>query len=339
MTRRIPVWLVVVVLCASALSFADFKYSETSKITGGAIQGAMKFAGVFSKQARQANKPSESTIYIKGDRLRSDHSDGSIEIIDLDGRRMISIDTQKKTYSIVTFDQMKAALERAQEKMKAESAKGGQQTPAANVKLTPKVEVTPTGKSATILNLPANEVKMSFDMQMESTDPRTQGQSGTMWVKSDSWLTPAIPGYEQVAEFYEKMAKEINWVPRGIMGVNPQASQAMTVIHENSGSLKGFPLLQYVSLGTAANGQQPAEGAQAQQTQSSESPSSSEIASPEAAIAKGLGGMFGGFGHKKKKKAASEEQAAGQPPAPPSPSGSLMDMTVQVTSYSSDPLE
>ena len=83
MTRRIPVWLVVVVLCASTLSFADFKYSETSKITGGAIQGAMKFAGVFSKQAREANKPSESTIYIKGDRLRTDHSDGSIEIIDL----------------------------------------------------------------------------------------------------------------------------------------------------------------------------------------------------------------------------------------------------------------
>ena len=336
MTRRISLWLVGVLLCASTLSFADFKYSETSKITGGAIQGAMKFAGVFSKQARQATKPEESTIFVKGDRLRSDHSDGRVEIIDLDGRRMISIDSQKKTYSIVTFDQMKAALERAQEKAKAESAKSGQQSPMANVKLTPKVEVTPTGETATILNLPAHEVKMSFDMQMESTDPRTKGQSGTMWVKSDSWMTPVIPGSEEVAEFYRKMAKEINWVPRGIMGVNPQASQAMAVIRENPGSAKGFPLLQYVSLGMAPTGEQAAEGAQGQQAQSSESSSSSEVASPEAAIAKGLGGMFGGFGHKKKKK--KETAAAGQPAAPPSPSGSLMDMTIQVTSYSNDSL-
>ncbi len=339
MTRRIPLWLVGAVLCASTLSFADFKYSETSKITGGAIQGAMKFAGVFSKQAREANKPSETTISVKGDRLRTDHSDGSVEIIDLDGRRMISIDSQKKTYSIVTFDQMKAALERAQEKAKEESAKSGQQAPAANVKLTPKVEITPTGETAMILNLPAHEVKMSFDMQMESTDPRTKGQSGTMWVKSDSWMTPVIPGSEEVAEFYRKMAKEINWVPRGIMGVNPQASQAMAVIRENPGSVKGFPLLQYVSLGMAATGQQAAEGAQGQQAQPSESSSSSEVESPQTAIVKGLGGMFGGFGHKKKKKeAAPEGQAAGQPAAPPSPSGSLMDMTIQVTSYSNDSL-
>ena len=38
--------------------FADFQYTETTKITGGAAVGAMKFAGVFSKDARQAARPS-----------------------------------------------------------------------------------------------------------------------------------------------------------------------------------------------------------------------------------------------------------------------------------------
>jgi hypothetical protein len=36
--------------------FADFQYTETTKVTGGSIVNMMKFAGKFSKQARQANE-------------------------------------------------------------------------------------------------------------------------------------------------------------------------------------------------------------------------------------------------------------------------------------------
>ena len=92
---------------------ADFKYTETSKITGGAMKGAMKFAGVFSKQASQAMQPIVTTHYLKGKRLRTDNPDGKIQIIDVEGRRIINIDTQKRTYSEITFEQMKAAIQNA----------------------------------------------------------------------------------------------------------------------------------------------------------------------------------------------------------------------------------
>ncbi len=55
--------------------------------------------------------------------------------------------------------------------------------------------------------------------------------------------------------------------------------------------------------------------------------------------------MFGGFGHKKKKEepAAQENstgaQASSLPAAPPPTQGSLMDITVRVTSYSNDSLD
>ncbi len=340
MIRSRVLWVVVAVLSAGSLSFGDFKYSETSKITGGALQGMTKFVGVFSKQARQATQPTESTTYVKGNRLRSDHSDGRVEIIDLDGRRVIFIDTQKKTYSITTFDQMKQALERARERAKAASAGKGQEPQAqqANLKVTPKADITPTGKTATILNLPAHEVKMRLDMQMESTDPKAEGKSATMWVTSDSWVTPQIPGYDEVMQFRQKMAKEIDWMPSTLLGGNAQTSQAMENLRKNSAALKGLPLLQYVSMGMEASGNQEAAGSQ---TQSEQPAPPSDVSNPEGAIVKGLGGMFGGFGHKKKKKeeSAAGEQASAEPAAPPSSPGSLMDVTVQVTSYSSDPLD
>jgi hypothetical protein len=261
---------------------------------------------------------------------------------------MISIDNQKRTYWIMTFDQMKAALEQARQTVRSENASQPQGEQPANVKMTPKVEVTPTGKTATILSLPASEVLMHIDMEMQSTDPSTQVQSASMWVKSNSWITPNIPGYEELTAFNQKLAKEMAWAPGEMMGGNPQMSQGMAQLRQNAGALKGFPLVQYVSMGMADNGQTAPQGGEAQQTRSqSTSPqSSTQINSPGDAIAKGLGGMLGSFGRKKKQQQDQSAQggsgggdSGGLPPAPPATPGSFMDLTVQVTGYSSDALD
>jgi hypothetical protein len=188
---------------------------------------------------------------------------------------------------------------------------------------------------------------MRIDMEMQSTDPRSQGQSGTMWVKSDSWVTPNIPGYEELTAFYQKMGKEMAWVPGTLTGGNPQMSQGMAELRKNASALKGFPLLQYTSMGMEATGQTAAQGGQTQETPTASSQSGgTEVNNPRDALAKSIGGMFGGFGRKKKQQQeqSSEEsstggQASGLPAAPPPTPGSFMDMITQVTSYSSDALE
>src|ERR1700692_2206220 len=92
---------------------ADFKYTDTSQITGGALMGMANFAAKFSKDSRQAFQPVTSTHAVKGNHFRTDNSDGTVQIIDLDGRRIIAIDNQKKTYSVATFEEIKAAGEKA----------------------------------------------------------------------------------------------------------------------------------------------------------------------------------------------------------------------------------
>jgi hypothetical protein len=113
MKGLMAVSLCVLLIFGATPARADFKYSDTSRITGGSLKSMMKTVGIFSKQASQAMKPVTTTRYIEGDRLRADNANGRIQIIDLSGRRIIEIDPQKKTYTEITFDEMKAALQRA----------------------------------------------------------------------------------------------------------------------------------------------------------------------------------------------------------------------------------
>ena len=73
---------IFVAVCGVGVSFADFQYSQTTKITGGALVSMTKTLGVFSKNARQMTDPQTSTIKLKNNMLRTEHPDGRIEIID-----------------------------------------------------------------------------------------------------------------------------------------------------------------------------------------------------------------------------------------------------------------
>jgi len=336
--------LAAVMLFVCQSGYADFKYSETSKITGGALVGMTKALGVFSKDARHAFDPTTRTVAVKGNKLRTEESDGHIQIIDLDGRRFIQIDPKTKTYGIATFDDMKKAMEQKraemEAKMKEEQAKHGNE-PQANLKITPKFESTETGATKTLLGLPAKEVKVKVEMTMESTDPKTQGQQMTTVVNADQWIAPDVPGYSEVRDFYLKMAKELDWIPGQMMGAmaNSNIQLSMSEVRKsNLAHITGMPMLVYTSMTMAGNGQNP--GAQQQaaqpqpQPQAQQNDDSSVPTSPQDMLNKSLGGMF----HKKQKQQQQPQQDA-QAANPAATPGSLMDAQTEVTAYSSDSLD
>jgi len=300
--------------------FADFQYTETTKITGGAAVGAMKFAGVFSKDARQMTQGTTSTISFKGNKMRREDSLGQIEIIDLDGRRITQIDTKKKTYSTITFDEMRARMEEARKKAAAEQAKRNKEQPS-QVKITPKVTITPGTGSKKILDYNAKETKMRVDMEMTSDDPKAKGQAANMWVDSDAYIAP-VKGYDEVKHFYQRMAKELDWLPGTMMGGNAQIAPAMVEYRKSATALNGMPLLSLVSVGMAGQPGAPQQASHEDQ-KSSGNP-----------ITGGIGGLFG----KKKKKddAAQDDQSNAKPSGA---AGSLMDTTTEVTSVSTNAVD
>src|SRR5437868_8648162 len=97
----------VIGCCTAATLFADFSYQQNSRITGGAMAGMMKMAGAFSSRARE---PMAATVMVKGHRM-AHLSANSAQIIDVDKETITNIDYAKKTYSVMTFEQMKQMLQ------------------------------------------------------------------------------------------------------------------------------------------------------------------------------------------------------------------------------------
>src|ERR1051325_2460364 len=224
-------------LVAAGSLRADFTYEKTSKITGGAMVAMMKFAGTFSKDVRRANEPINSTIVISGARMsRKSQFTGSIT--DLDAETITTINFEKKTYSVITFAQMKQAMEDAMKQMDKSRAD------AADVKF--DVKLKDTGESKNINGIPAHEVVIT--MTMEGRDQKS-GAKGGMDVVSDYWLAPKIAGYDEVRTFYRRMAEKLNWVPgAGGMLNRPDIAKGMSELYKEGAKLDGIPVLQLVKM-------------------------------------------------------------------------------------------
>jgi len=309
MLRR-AVTLAGLMTLAAAVLPADFTYQETSTITGGMVASMMKVAGVFSKQARE---PIQSTVSVKGDRMLH-RSQMHASVIDLSSQTITSIDLQRKTYSVMTFDEMKQALENMQQRMKKNDQ--GQ--------VNFKVEANATGKTKQVGGFDCKE--MILKMTMEGTDEK--GQKGGMVVTTDMWIAPAAPGYQEVRDFYRRMAEKLNWTPGGNMFMaNPDAAKGMAEVYKEVAKLDGVPMQQFINMGGESQpgaAGQPDSQSQAQ-SQQADKPSIGNV----------LGGRFGLGGKKKTSSDApppSDATASGG-------SGSLLQMTTELSNFSPAPVD
>lgn len=349
-------------------SFADFRYDETTKVTGGTIVNMTKFMGAFSKDARHLTDPVTSTVLVKGSRMAHIDKD-STEIIDLDNETITNIDHTKKTYSVVTFQQMKQAMEEAARKAQQQQQQQAQQPSTTESKTPPpemhfKVSVTNTGANKQVVGLSA--AQSILKMLMEAKDQQS-GQTGNMAITNDMWMVPEIPGYKEVHEFQQRLGAKMGTVFSAPMRsmMSPSTLQAqpgmftgMSEMAKEMQKLKGVPVSQVMRLGSTTDGSplpaaseaplpqsnMPSAGSIAGQAASSAATSAANDASATAEnkvagkmggfgnIATGLGG-FGGFHKKKKQQQEQEQQAAAQSPA--QKWVVLMESSTETTNFSS----
>jgi len=299
---------------AAAPLLADFTYQETTTITGGAMKSMLAVAGVFSKTLRE---PVVATISVKGDRMVHKTSSHA-SVIDLGSQTITSIDFQKKQFSVMTFEEMKQALDQMAQKMK-QNDKG---------EMSFKVSANATGKTKQAAGFDAKEMVMK--MEMEGTD-KESGQKGGMTVTSDMWIAQGVPGYQDVRNFYKRMAEKLNWTPGGNMFMqNPDVAKGMAEVYKEVGKLEGVPVEQNISM--YPSGVTPPEPG------STPPPQQQEAKQDKPSLGGALGGALGGkFGLGRKKTSSSDQ--AQQTSNTQSGSGSLIDMTTQLTSFNSNAVD
>ncbi len=318
----------IFLLCAAPSLFADFTYESTSKITGGALVGMMKFAGAFSKDARKVMDPIPSTTAIKGNRMVHKTND-SASVIDIDKETITNINYAQKTYSVVTFAQMKQAMDEMMQKMQHQ--KPGDPPPPD---MQFDIKVNDTGQTKSINGNNAHEMVMT--MAMLGQDAKSAAKGG-LDVTTDMWIAPKVAGYDQVRDFQRRMAKKLNWVPgQSPLMTRPDMQRAMAELYQEGSKLDGMPVYETIKMGGKMEGIPDSSSSQTQSSRNSNAPPTSV----SEALGSALGGRLGlgGFGRRKKEAPADagSQSASGTPNGGSnSVSGSLMEMTMEVTSYSS----
>lgn len=359
MRRRIACLLALSLLTPAGL-FADFQYTETTKISGGSMMSMMKVAGTFSKQARQIGEPVTSSVYIKDNRMARNFPDHS-EIIDLDRETVTHIDHQKKQYYTITFQQMKEQLEAAQREA-AQRQQQQPQQPAPKADAAPNttdmkfnVAVRNTGAQKEFSGLGTTESILT--LTVAATDQQS-GQSGNIAMTSDLWLAPEIPGYEEVRDFNLRYAKKLGDIYGSVTApiaasmqsqMKPGSAQGMGEMAKEVSKLKGVPIYTVMRMGSTADGKPLPAASEAPlpaADQNAELPSKGDVAQQAAttsatnAIASklgGLGGMMGGFSHKKKDSTPPPADNAAAQPQPASLV--LMESTTEVSGFSRAPVD
>lgn len=334
-----------------ALLWADFSYTDTTRITGGAMMQISRSLGGLSKSMRKIGEPMTSTILVKGNRMARVGAD-STEIWDLDAETITNVDHEKKTYSVITFAQMKEAMEKAMRDAQGRKREAEAPPAKTDTEVNYKFDVKETGKTQTIEGMQAREVIMT--MTFEAKDKKS-GASGAMDTMMAMWMTDKIPGREEYEAFNMRLAQKLAGVYGsamqqgfGAMMADPKMRESIEKMSKEAGKMSGTPLKQITKMGTNLD---PATASQVTDPATMpQGPTAGQVAqdqagkSAERAVADrigrslpgGLGGL-GGFGRRKKQAEPppQEPQAQQQPPqASQAAGGVLMEMVSESTGFS-----
>jgi len=338
--KRSTCWIAGLLL-TPGLVFADFSYKETTTMTGGALAQAARALGGLSKRMKKVGEPVTSAVYLSGNKM-AHVNDASADIWDLDAETMTHVDFEKRTYSTITFAQMKEAMERAMEQAKGKQEKQQRNTADPQADVNFKIDVKETGKTQTIEGMRAREVVLS--MIIEAKDKKSN-QSGEMQTMTALWMTDKVAGYEEITAFHQRMAEKMAsaWsgtaMSRMAMGaaMDPRFQSSAAQMAKEAEKMKGIQLKSITKMGSnldIATASQVTDPSTMQDgpTKGDVAKSGAESAIGSVKLPGGLGSL-GGFGRRRKQQEepAQDKQAASQQQQG---SGVLMEMVMESKEFS-----
>jgi hypothetical protein len=266
-----------IILLGNRLMYADASYQETTQVTGGSMVDSLKSVSFLSKSMSNAFAPMTTTTMVHGNQKAVVGKDYT-EITDLDRETITHIDTLHKTYSVVTFAQMRQAfanmpkqMEQAQEKVKEAQAQQPAQQPKSDLKTSFDVSAKNTGVTKEVNGLTAQEQVVT--MQMHITDPNappTEAVNNVTYViTTDAWIAPDPPEVKEVQDFDLRMGQKLmagvdmsawkaqmgqNAGMAQLFGGQPGSAEAMAQMAKELSKLKGTRVMEVTRMGASGTG-------------------------------------------------------------------------------------
>ncbi len=181
----------------AACLLADVTFHQTVQYTGGTLPALVRKMASDQTAGRAGAGDLEAafqdqrfTVYIKGSKMARSGTTFS-SIFDLDAGTVTAINHQKRTYSVMSFEEMRRQMEQVQQRV----SKG---QPA---KLDFDVKVNKGGQTRDINGQTATEALMTLTS-------KSGGPNGQMVVRVDAWLVPLEPATREIVTYSRNLSAE-----------------------------------------------------------------------------------------------------------------------------------
>ena len=268
----------LLICCSVALSLvavgagaaqAEVKTRNKSQVKFEGMLGRMM--GMFAGKA--VKEGIVSTSAVKGDRMVT-LNDSTGRIVDLAEEKVYELDLKKKSYTVVTFAELRQQLKEAQEKAQRDAEKAAKDAGREKDKekeadkkapeMDVEFDVKETGERKAIAGYDAREVVMTITVHEKG---RTIEDRGGLIVTSDMWLGPEIPAMRELAEFQLRYWKAIAPEAPGmspeqlatVVAMYPLVKQAMDRLNREQVNMKGTPLLTVTTFDAVKSADQTAK--------------------------------------------------------------------------------
>ena len=232
------------VMLTAGPALADVKTRDKTQAKFEGMLGRMM--GMFGGKA--ARDGILTAVAVKGDR-KAELNDSYGRIVDLKEEKVYELDVKKKTYEVVTFEELRRRMREARERADKEAPKEGkapeQDKPAREMDV--DFDVKETGQTRSIAGHNTREVVMTVTVREKG---RALEEGGGLVMTSNSWMAPAIPAMKELADFEQRYWKAIAPEAAGmsaeqmaaVMVMYPMLKPAMERLKTEGARLEGTPL-------------------------------------------------------------------------------------------------
>jgi hypothetical protein len=270
---------------------ADVSYQSTTRITAGVLLRA----ALEKEPSMGAKNPLVATYLIKGNRMAT-LTKGHTTILNLDNDTIYEINLGTKTYSSITFAQMKQILDKAMKDAVA---------PAFQVS-------SKSGRTKAIGVLTARE--QIFTMTTGTMTPGGASVQPVANIAIDSWIL-TVRGFDEVADFRRRLAAKLGYTyALGMSGIGmvkpellPGFEEAAKVIIQAD----EMPVETTIRMGGPGSGDLAPNG---------------DVAPPQKGVVSGTLSRIGSLAHKKNGQQSGDEQ---DPDAP----AILAELTTELSNF------
>ena len=266
MNRGLRIFAIALPLVAlgAGPALADVKTRDKTQVKFEGMLGRM--IGMVGGKA--AKEGVVITVAVKGDR-KSELNDTSGRIVDLKEEKVYELDVKKKTYQVVTFDELRRRMREAREKAEKDTPKEERDPqsdkPAREVDV--DFDVKETGQTRAIAGHETKEVVMTVTVREKG---RALEDGGGMVMTANAWMAPAIPALKELSDFevryWKAIAPEANGMSAEqmamVMAMYPMLKSAMERLKAEGAKLEGTPLATTTVFEAVKSKEQMAQGQQ-----------------------------------------------------------------------------